>query len=96
MRNEPIGRVYQGGDLDNRIKTLLDALKVPDQGQVCEQSEPNMHVLLEDDSLVTGLSVETRRLLNRPDKSENEVRLIIEVTVNVLDARAYNILFLGD
>ena len=29
LRQESPGKVYQGGDLDNRIKTLLDALSVP-------------------------------------------------------------------
>ena len=34
LRPEPHGRlVTQGGDIDNRIKTLLDALKVPDKNQ---------------------------------------------------------------
>jgi hypothetical protein len=26
LRKEPPGKVYQGGDIDGRIKTLLDAL----------------------------------------------------------------------
>jgi hypothetical protein len=29
LRKEKPGRVYQGGDLDNRVKTLLDALCIP-------------------------------------------------------------------
>lgn len=96
MRNEPVGKVYQGGDLDNRLKTLLDALRVPDPGQVCDTNAEHLHVLVEDDSLVTGLSVDTRRLLDRPDKPVNEVRLVIEVTVTVRDTRAYNYMYLGE
>jgi hypothetical protein len=96
LRNEPIGRIYKGGDLDNRIKTLLDALQIPEPEQVPEDaSEQFMHVLLENDALVTGLAVDAQQLLNRPQKSESEVSLIIEVTVTVMDARGYNVSFLG-
>jgi hypothetical protein len=35
LRHEPPGKIYQGGDLDNRIKTLVDALTMP---QHIEQS----------------------------------------------------------
>lgn len=101
MRQEPAGKVYQGGDLDNRIKTLLDALSVPREEQLhgipeTSASEQPLYCLLEDDSLLTGLSVETRRLLTRPGAPENEVRLIVEIDVRVPDARSYNTLFLGD
>ena len=96
MRKEAVGRVYQGGDLDNRIKTLLDALSIPTPEQVMNVPETDMYCLLEDDSLVTGLSVETRRLLSRPGYPENEVRLIIDVDVRITDTRIYNTFFLGD
>lgn len=100
LRNGPEGKVYQGGDLDNRIKVLLDALTVPKEGQRCIDQDDggNKHIycLLEDDSLITGLEVKTRQLLDRPNEPENHVKLVIDVTVNVTDARTYNILFLGD
>src|ERR1019366_5518318 len=68
LRREPVGSVYTvrrsgAGDLDNRIKTVLDALCVPHNDQVMDTSIPHMYCLLEDDKLVTGLNVETRRLL---------------------------------
>lgn len=98
MRNGPAGNVYEGGDLDNRIKTLLDALTLPQPEQIPKSVKvpERMHVLLEDDGLVTGFSVESQRLLSRPDKLENEVRLTIDIDVRVTDARSYNTLFLGD
>jgi hypothetical protein len=101
MRQEPAGNVYQGGDLDNRIKTLLDALSVPREDQIrgipaLSETEQPVYCLLEDDSLLTGIAVETRRLLTRPGAQENEVRLIVDVDVRVPDARSYNTLFLGD
>jgi hypothetical protein len=98
LRKEAPGRVYQGGDMDNRLKTLFDALSVPNLDQVVGEpaSDPTVYCLFEDDSLIAGLSVETGRLLTRPDSSEHEVRLIIEVDVRVVQARVYNQLFLGD
>jgi hypothetical protein len=99
LRKEKPGRVYQGGDLDNRIKTLLDSLSVPvHQEQVI--SDPTIEdpilCLAEDDSLITSISVETERLLSRPNARESDVHLNIEVDVRVTDTRAYNMFFLGD
>jgi hypothetical protein len=104
MRQEAIGRVYQGGDLDNRIKTLLDALAVPDNEEQTRKAKTELGIgddelifcLLEDDALITGLNVETRRLLTRPGAKENEVRLVIDVDVRVTDSRLYNLAFLGE
>jgi len=42
LRPEPPGRlITQGGDIDNRLKTLFDAMKIPDQNQLTERSIPN-------------------------------------------------------
>ncbi len=99
LRRGPAGKVYQGGDLDNRIKTLLDALAIPPHREHV-LNDPTITdpilCLVEDDSLITGLSVETERLLSRPNTPESEVRLIIEVDVRVSDSRLYNTMFLGD
>jgi hypothetical protein len=86
------------GDIDNRLKTLFDALAVPNQDQIVadpDVADP-VYCLLEDDSLIAGLSVETHRLLTRPDSSQHEVRLVIEVDVRVARSRIYNQHFLGD
>ena len=98
LRKENSGRVYQGGDLDNRLKTLFDALAVPNGDQVVTDntiSDP-IYTLLEDDALITGFDVESRRLLSRPDASIHETRIIIEVDVRVTQPRMYNQPFLGD
>jgi hypothetical protein len=97
LRHEPPGRVYQGGDIDNRLKTLLDALSVPQHDeQVIPGSTSPMFCLLEDDSLITGLDVQTQRLLAKPNVSKHDVHLLIEVDVRVTDPRGYNQMFLGD
>lgn len=75
-----------GYDLDNRLKILFDSLRYPQQKQeippsaVARPPENPMKVLLEDDRLVTGLSVRTSQLLD-DDVEENFVDLRIKVTL---------------
>jgi len=74
-----------GGDLDNRLKTLLDGLRVPHgsmEGRVesPEEEDPDpFFCVLEDDALVTKVSVESEQLL-RP-AAPDEVVAIINVHV---------------
>ena len=85
--------VSSSGDIDNRVKTLLDSLSLPKHASELlgydkpEADESPFFVLLEDDSLITHLSVETDQLLQpvaSPDP--NAVRLIIRVKL-----RPYNV-----
>jgi len=98
LRKEPPGKVYQGGDFDGRIKTLVDALAMPQHAeQVLEantQSNP-IFCLLEDDAMVSGFEVESERLLGDQNNAPNFVRLTIEVDVRVRQAMIYNQSFLG-
>ncbi|MFI5023673.1 MAG: hypothetical protein ACHQRJ_18735 [Alphaproteobacteria bacterium] len=99
LRKEVPGRlVYQGGDIDNRLKTLFDALAVPLPEQVMDDPtiDQPIYCLLENDERITGFDVQTHRLLSQPDVSEHYVKLIIEVDVRVTQARIYNQYFLGD
>jgi len=72
------------GDLDNRIKTLLDGLKIPNaknalptDGSLADDPDP-IHCLLEDDRLITRLDIKSDRLLE-PDVEDDEVVLLIHV-----------------
>lgn len=93
--------VGNSGDLDNRIKTLFDGLRVPRPGEVKlgpvlpEEKDTFKFCLLEDDSLVTGFSVRTDRLLTRPGAASNEVLLVIEVIIRPTTLSTYNFGFLG-
>ena len=58
--------------------------------------EDPIYTLLEDDGLISTVEVQTHRLLSRPNVSEHEVRLVIEVDVRVVQPRIYNQPFLGD
>jgi hypothetical protein len=82
-------QVLAAGDLDNRIKTLFDALRMPSQQAELggydnpEESERPFFCLLEDDRLVSKVAVETDMLLepvNDPPSS-HDVRLVIKVTL---------------
>ena len=82
FRQQPRGAlITDGGDLDNRLKTLLDGLRVPHgalEGQPEDPQAPDatpFYCLLEDDSLVTKVSVESEQLL-RPASPEEVVAII--------------------
>lgn len=69
-------------EIDNRIKTLFDALKVPVgiQGKPTPEEDP-FFVLLQDDRLITRLSVETDTLLEPTcaQAGEQDARLVVTV-----------------
>lgn len=98
LRQEQVGKVYQAGDLDGRMKTLLDALAMPQhKEQVLGTStkfDPIL-CLLEDDALISGLQIESERLLTDKNNPPDYVRLNIEVDVRVRQAMIYNQSFLG-
>jgi hypothetical protein len=95
-QEDPGNLVTQGGDIDGRIKTLLDALRMPDvqEQQAAGAAQENLHVLMESDSLVTGLSIETERLLLPQTTYANEVHLVIEAKVKVLQVIKQNMCLL--
>lgn len=85
LRQQAPGQLIgDGGDIDNRVKTLLDALSVPPPAQAgfFSQTGPSqpLYCLLQDDSLVTKLSVETDRLLRvTPDRFD--LVAILQITI---------------
>lgn len=80
----PGSLITQGGDIDNRLKTLFDALTIPVQASqippddVPGESETPFFCLLEDDNLITKVSVSTDRLLEKC-QSANEVEMNIHI-----------------
>lgn len=86
-RDEPGHLVSSGGDIDNRIKVLFDALRMPQscdeiQGFTPGPDEVPFFCLLEDDKLINEVRVTTDRLLTPLGEGEyvNDVHLIIHVT----------------
>ncbi len=77
--------ISQQSDIYNQIKILIDSLKVPDENQTISTEKNPFYkncpvfCLLEDDSLVTGFSVETDRLLD--STSTDNVIAIVQVNI---------------
>src|SRR6266404_100795 len=87
LRQQPPGQLLgEGGDIDNRMKTLFDALRIPSKAEAQQAKIPKradgdpIHCLLQDDNLVTRINVETDRLL-RPANDEYDLVAIIQVTI---------------
>ena len=68
LRPDRPGVVLRSGDIDNRLKTLFDALRIPEANEsyharIRGPDEQPFFCLLEDDKLITKVSVETDHLL---------------------------------
>jgi hypothetical protein len=89
LRPDPPGSLIKSGDIDNRLKTLFDAFRVPaSQAELGGYLDPQddehpFCCLLEDDKLITSVSVETDRLLAvlSDPPNTNDVRLVITVSL---------------
>ena len=86
----PEPRVIESGDIDNRLKTLVDALKKPKPGTIQKKTndppDPNpMYCLMEDDKQVTGLAIKTDRLLYSMDGGQHDAIAVIRVTTAQID-----------
>jgi hypothetical protein len=92
------GLILQSGDLDNRLKTLFDALRKPsvDEADANPPSVDPLYCLLESDSLVMDFAVKTDRLLSPISNRKHEVRLIVEVTVKILHLNLINLSLGGE
>ena len=81
--------VTSGGDIDNRLKTLFDALARPLHDQdvpaawTPKDDEKPLHCLLDDDRLISKVTVETDRLLAALNSTH--VKLVIKVHVHATD-----------
>ncbi|SDF60138.1 hypothetical protein SAMN05660662_2666 [Blastococcus aurantiacus] len=86
LRPESAAGPIVRGDIDNRLKTLLDALSAPAHAQqVPEGARPTsaddpLYTLLQDDRLITRVTVETDRLL-APVQDPDWNSVVIRVTV---------------
>jgi hypothetical protein len=97
LRRDPPGSpIITGGDIDNRLKVLLDGLKMPKDGSQLPakwQPEPTqnpLYCLMEDDSLITEIKVTSDRLLvpAEEDEHRNNVELVIHVTTKIVNPNA--------
>ena len=89
LRRERPGAIVHGGDLDNRLKTLFDSLRMPHDVSELGPAVPispdeRMLCLLEDDSLITHVSVRTHQLLEPSTQShaDSDVDLLMHVIIH--------------
>jgi hypothetical protein len=94
LRREPPGALVQGGDMDNRLNTLFDALRIPQDGEEITEApseeEKPFYCLLPDDRLISEVKVTTDLLLRPPrgigQHEVNDVVLVIGVTIKEVSA----------
>jgi hypothetical protein len=86
-----VGRIiYNGGDIDNRIKTLFDALRVPAAASEIPSSDSfnygtsGMYCLLQDDKLINRVSIRSYR--DQAPMDGDSVRCLIEVETKITRA----------
>jgi len=92
LRREDPYRIFEDtGDIDNRIKTLLDGLRMPRQlteldGATPQAGEDPFFVLMEDDGSIFEMNVTTDRLFVPPDPNEphRDVVALIQVTTKAV------------
>jgi len=101
-RDHPLGVLGNAGDLDNRIKTLIDGLRIPKNANELAgnekpaEGEDPFFCLLEDDDLVTGLTVQADTLLEPAvpgDGGDARVKLVISVELKPDDVTMFNLGF---
>jgi hypothetical protein len=106
LRRDTENAVLPVRDLDNRVKTLIDALTMPlpKQGSPLENGSPlapqededPFFVLLDDDRQITHLEVETDAALELNEKNpsdESFVRLVISVEIKPYTMTMFNLSF---
>jgi hypothetical protein len=99
LRAEGKNYILQGGDIDGRLKTLFDALRIPrDANELPARAEPEpdenpLFCLLENDDLISEVRVNTDRLLSLPLKKvigKHDVYLQIAVRLNTTIPSSYS------
>lgn len=86
------------GDVDNKAKTLIDALKLPSNDEVDKLSDELMqstvHCLLMDDAFLWGVDLKRRRLLH-PELRKEKTLTQIDVQVMPTSVTIANIGLFG-
>jgi len=101
LRPDVPGGVIQSGDIDNRMKTIFDALKVPKTKEELGgydtpgEDEKPFFCLLEDDSLISHAAVQTDTLLQPTGVSDarNDARLVLTVRLSPYRVSFQNLVF---
>jgi len=97
LRRDQHPMIKAGGDIDNRLKTLFDAFRVPDTtaglGGIPEAGEEPFFVLLQDDCLISEIRVNTDNLLMLPQQTAPNAKdafLVIDVRLKPTKKTVHN------
>jgi hypothetical protein len=98
LRPEEDRFIFEQGDIDGQVKTLFDALRIPNSpdetaGATPEPDEHPLFCLLQDDKLISEVKVTTDQLLMLPHEREvraNTCFVTIHVRLNHRDVRTYD------
>jgi hypothetical protein len=86
-RDKPGEIISTDGDLDNRLKTLFDALRMPHRDDELPKDIPlgesPFFCLLDDDALITKLSLETFALLTPTQPGDDDAYAELEMGVEI-------------
>jgi len=97
LRRDQHPLIKAGGDIDNRLKTLFDALRVPETtaglGGIPLDGEDPFFVLLQDDCLISEVRVSTDNLLMLPrqvNPNPKDAFLVIDVKLKTTERTSHN------
>jgi hypothetical protein len=98
LRPEEGGLLIEGGDIDNRVKTIFDSLRMPSPEEAFglkakwppSEDEMPMYCLMQDDKLVSEVKVTADHLLLLPGATEvtpNDVFMVVYVKVKPISVK---------
>lgn len=99
LRRDIPGSVIHAGDLDNRVKTVIDSLRRPRNAnelignETPADGEDPFYVLMEDDNQVSQLTVETDTLLDpviSGDADLAKAKLVVTVELRAYHVTMFN------
>lgn len=102
LRRDFPGSVIQAGDIDNRMKTIIDALRMPRHlnelagNESPADGEDPFFVLMEDDNLVSHFTVEADTLLEPSTgdlTNQRRAHLVITVDIRPFYVTTFNLSF---
>ena len=98
LRPEEDRFIFTQGDIDGQVKTLFDALRIPNSSDETGKATPQpdeipFFCLLEDDRLISEVRVTADRLLLLPHKTAlaaNDAFAVITVKINHKNPRTFD------
>jgi len=102
LRRDVPGSAISAGDIDNRVKTLIDALRKPSNAnelvgnEIPGSDENPFYCLLQDDKLISHFAVETDILLDEivpGDADKRKAKVVVTVEIRPYSPTFFNLAF---